>query len=222
MRRGGVKRTGVGFAMIMLATVCANAADHPIPCCAPPPPPLYPPPPMPPPLPIYPWLGPYVGANAGLHWTSDIGGPSPSGFTGGIQGGFNWQFGPWVYGIETDFNLSSASDRFADTQFSNPFFGTVRGRAGYTINNFLVYGTGGLAYGVRTIERGGLSDSSLHGGWTVGIGVEVGLAAYGFGPGWSVKAEYLHIDLSQGVVLPASVPINSASNVLRFGFNYHF
>jgi outer membrane immunogenic protein len=142
--------------------------------------------------------------------------------TGGVQGGFNWQTGPWVYGIETDFNLSSASDRFADIQFSNPFFGTVRGRAGYAINNFLVYSTAGLAYGISTVERGGLSESSGHGGWTIGIGVELGLAPYGFSPAWSVKAEYLRLDLSQGVVVPTAVPINSQSNVLRFGVNYHF
>jgi len=210
--------------MIMLATVCAKAADRPIPYGAPPPPPLYAPPPPPPlpPLLIYPWLGAYVGINAGPHWTSNIGGPSPSGFTGGVQGGFNWQNGTWVYGIETDFNLSDASDRFDDIQFSNPFFGTLRGRAGYTINNFLVYGTGGFAYGISNVERGGLSESSTHGGWTIGVGIEVGLAPFGSSPVWSVKAEYLHLGLSRGVVLPAAVPINSESNVLRFGLNYHF
>ena len=106
--------------------------------------------------------------------------PSPGGaFTGGIQVGYNWQSGPWVYGVEADFNLSSVSEQFAEYQFSNPWFGTMRGRAGYLINNFFFYGTAGLAFGVTTVASGGLSDSSGHLGWAVGAGVEFGLAPLG-------------------------------------------
>jgi outer membrane immunogenic protein len=209
--------------VMMLAVASANAADAPIPYGAPPP--QYGPPPYaPPPAPALPclWLGPYVGANAGFQWTSNIGGLSPSGFTGGIQGGYNWQSGPWVYGVESDFNLSSASDRFADFQFSNPWFGTLRGRAGYAINNVFVYGTAGLALGVSTVSRGGLSNSSGHLGWTIGTGVEFGLAPWGLSPNWSAKVEYLYLGLSQDAVVPASVSSNFHSNVLRFGVNYHF
>ena len=216
------KTTAGTVVVMMLATAAAQAADASIPYGAPPHSPYGPAPYAPPPLYIYPWYGPYVGVNFGRQWTSNAGGPSPSGFTGGIQSGFNWQSGPWVYGVETDFNLSSASDRFADIQFSNPFFGTLRGRAGYTINNFFVYTTAGLAYSIDTIAHGGLSESSAHLGWTIGAGVEAGLAPFGFSPNWSVKAEYLYLGLSQGVVLPASVPANFQSNVLRFGVNYHF
>jgi outer membrane immunogenic protein len=211
--------------VMMLAVASANAADAPIPYGVPPPQyplPYAPPPPPPPPLLPCLWLGPYVGANVGFQWTSNIGGPSPSGFTGGIQGGYNWQSGPWVYGVEADFNLSSASDRFADFQFSNPWFGTLRGRAGYTINNFFLYGTAGLAFDISTIARAGLTDTSAHLGWAIGAGVEFGLAPLGLGPNWSAKAEYLHLGLSQGAVLPASVSSNFQSNVLRFGVNYHF
>jgi outer membrane immunogenic protein len=59
-------------------------------------------------------------------------------------------------------------------------------------------------------------------GWTIGAGVEFGLASWGLSPNWSAKFEYLYLDLSQGVVLPASVPSSSQSNVVRFGVNYHF
>jgi outer membrane immunogenic protein len=214
---------------MMLAIASANAADAPIPYGAPPPqyspppPPQYgPPPSLPIPAPPCLWLGPYVGTNAGFQWTSNTGGLSPSGFTGGIQGGYNWQSGPWVYGVEADFNLSGASDKFADYQFSNPWFGTLRGRAGYAINNVFVYGTAGFALGVSTVSSGGLSDSSAHVGWTIGAGVEFGLAPWGLSPNWSAKLEYLYLDLSQGVVLPASVPSSSQSNVVRLGVNYHF
>jgi len=210
---------------MMLAVASANAADAPIRYDVPPPqygPAPYAPPPPPPLLPCL-WLGPYVGANVGFQWTSNVGGLSPSGFTGGIQGGYNWQNGPWVYGVESDFNLSNAGGTFADYQFSNPWFGTLRGRAGYVVNNVVfLYGTVGLAVGISTVTRGGLSDSSGHAGWTIGAGAEFGLAPFGLSPNWSAKVEYLYLGLSQGAVLPASVSSNFPSNVVRFGVNYHF
>ena len=217
--------------VMMLAVASANAADAPIPYAVPPP--QYGPvpyaSPSPPPVPYAPppllpclWLGPYVGTNVGFQWTSNIGGLSSSGFTGGTQGGYNWQSGPWVYGVESDFNLSSASGTFAGYQFSNPWFGTLRGRAGYVINNVFLYGTAGLALGISTVASGGLSDSSGHLGWTIGAGAEFGLAPLGLSPNWSAKVEYLYLGLSQGAVLSASVPSNFQSNVLRVGVNYHF
>jgi outer membrane immunogenic protein len=223
-----MKYPTIGVVM-MVATASAKAGDVPYGGAPPPPygPPPYapaPPPPGPPPPPpyIYPWGGPYFGGNVGVQWASTVGDTSSSSITGGMQTGFNWQIGPWVYGVETDFNLSGASGRFADFQFSNPFFGTVRGRGGYTINTIFVYGTAGLAYSMNTIESSGLSDSSAHLGWTIGAGVEIRLAPWGFGPNWSAKAEYLYISSSQGVVLPASVSTSFESKVVRFGVNYHF
>jgi outer membrane immunogenic protein len=208
--------------MIMLAVASANAADAPIPYGAPPP--QYGPLPYAPPPQLLPclWVGAYVGANAGFQWASNTGGLSPSGFTGGIQGGYNWQSGPWVYGVESDFNLSSAGATFADYQFSNPWFGTLRGRAGFATNNVFLYGTAGLALGVSTVTRGGLSDTSGHLGWTIGAGVEFGLAPLGLAPNWSAKVEYLYLGLSPSAVIPASVSPNFPSNVLRVGVNYHF
>jgi outer membrane immunogenic protein len=234
LRRQGLLAPVGTVLVMMLAVASANAADAPIPYGAPPPqyaPPPYAPPPYAPqpPVPCL-WLGPYVGTNVGFQWTSNIGGLSSSGFTGGmsgftggIQGGYNWQSGPWVYGVESDFNLSSASGTFAGYQFSNPWFGTLRGRAGYAINNVFLYGTAGLAFGISTVARDGLSDSSGHMGWTIGAGAEFGLAPLGLSPNWSAKVEYLYLGLSQGgAILPASVPSNFQSNVLRFGVNYHF
>jgi outer membrane immunogenic protein len=215
----------VGTVLVMMLTgASANAADAAIPYGVPPPqpPPQYAPLPYAPPPQLPCWLGPYIGANAGAQWTSNVGGLSASGFTGGIQGGYNWQSGSFVYGVEADFNLSSASGTFADYQFSNPWFGTVRGRAGYAINNLFLYGTAGLALGISTVSHDGLSDTSAHAGWTIGAGVEFGLAPLGLSPNWSAKVEYLYLGLSQGDALPASASSNSGSNVVRVGVNYHF
>jgi outer membrane immunogenic protein len=79
--------------------------------------------------PLYNWTGYYVGLNAGGAWgSSDVvtlahgdgsffvpaslasiavngrANIQPSGFTGGVQGGYNWQAGNIVAGVELDFN----------------------------------------------------------------------------------------------------------------------
>src|SRR5262245_23555785 len=95
------------------------------------------------------WQGPYVGANLGYQWSSISANPTrPGGLLVGLQGGYNWQSQQFVFGIEADFQFSGADDRFAPWKFSNPWFGTLRGRAGFLLNNnTLFYATGGLALG---------------------------------------------------------------------------
>ena len=55
------------------------------------------------PLNAYSWAGPYLGGNVGYAWGS-VGNSltRPSGFEGGVQAGYNWQNGPWVFGVEGD------------------------------------------------------------------------------------------------------------------------
>jgi outer membrane immunogenic protein len=87
----------------------------------------------------YYWQGPYVGANLGYQWGSTTNDPTnPSGVAGGLQGGYNWQVGQFVFGGETDIQLSTADDVFAPWKFSNPWFGTLRLRAGLAMNNVLL------------------------------------------------------------------------------------
>jgi outer membrane immunogenic protein len=78
------------------------------------------------------WSGPYVGLNLG-YLSSNVGllAARPRGISGGIQAGYNWQSGPVVFGGEADVQASAAEDTFAPFKFSNPWFGTVRGRLGY-------------------------------------------------------------------------------------------
>src|ERR1700742_1282003 len=121
------------------------------------------------------WQGPYLGANIGYQWGSVSNfGHEPSGVMGGIQGGYNWQSGQFVFGGETDLQMSDADDRFAGWKFSNPWFGTLRGRAGYAMNNILLYGTAGLAYGALRAENSlGIHDSRTSLGWAAGAGMEI-------------------------------------------------
>lgn len=170
------------------------------------------------PLNAYSWAGPYLGGNLGYAWGSIDNNPTkPSGFAGGVQAGYNWQNGPWVFGVEGDIQASGAEQTFAPWKFSNPWFGTLRGRAGYALGNVLFYGTGGLAFGELRANTFGLSESNSNLGWTLGAGAEMG-----FAPNWSAKVEYLYVDLNN-----SNFVVTGASNGYRFGLiragvNYHF
>jgi outer membrane immunogenic protein len=145
-----------------------------------------------------------------------------SGVIAGDQGGYNWQFGKYVAGIEADiqaFTRSGGSGTTTSTvlvvgvpvtstqnaTMSTWYLGTLRGRFGLLVTpTWLGYLTGGLAYGgvkasetlVQTGTNGfaGAGAGSLSGigaGWALGAGLEWMVA-----PHWSVKAEYLHYDLT--------------------------
>ena len=102
----------------------------------------------PPPAPVFSWTGFYVGGNAGYGWGQRVnttyvapgglngfgdpdpisangsGSLDPTGFVGGVQIGYNWQFAPtWVLGIEVDFQAFNLSDLF-DRTIALPDFNT--------------------------------------------------------------------------------------------------
>ena len=166
----------------------------------------------------YNWAGAYAGVNLGYEWGSvSNSSTNPSGVEGGIQGGYNWQQGQFVYGAETDLQISGADDTFAPYKFSNPWFGTLRGRAGFVMNNIMFYGTLGLAYGELKGELNSLSESKTLVGWTAGLGVEVGLM-----PNWSAKVEYLYADLGSRSFSITGADNGLSTSLLRVGVNYHF
>jgi outer membrane immunogenic protein len=170
------------------------------------------------PLNAYSWAGPYLGANLGYEWGSVSNNPTkPSGFVGGVQAGYNFQNGPWVFGVEGDIQAAGADDTFAPWKFSNPWFGTVRGRAGYALNNILFYGTAGLAFGELRGQTFGLTESHTSVGWTIGAGAEVGITQ-----NWSAKLEYLYYDLSTSQFAITGVSNGYSASVVRAGVNYRF
>ncbi|MES2751761.1 MAG: outer membrane protein [Pseudomonadota bacterium] len=164
------------------------------------------------------WIGPYIGGNIGYGW-GDVtnSAVSPSGVLGGLQAGYNWQSGPLVLGIEGDLQINSANDRFAAWKFSNPWFGTARGRVGYAFNNILLYGTGGLAFGQLKAETFGFSESHTSMGWTAGVGAEIALNR-----NWSAKVEYLYVDLSNNNFVGTGLPHGYEFSTVRLGVNYRF
>ena len=113
------------------------------------------------------------------------------------------------------------------------WFGTARGRIGFLpAERILLYATGGLAYGnfsgsSWTLPMNIGTWSKLNAGWTVGAGVESALGA-----NWSVKFEYLYMDLGNvggsycGPVgsETSEVRFNTkfTDNIVRVGLNYKF
>ncbi|MFI3905720.1 outer membrane protein [Ochrobactrum sp. S1502_03] len=209
------------------------------------------------------WTGGYIGINAGYaggkfkhpfefgfdeefaaNGSLDV---TSSGFVGGVQAGYNYQFdNGFVLGAEADFQGSNikgevkfnANDGFegisgkAGTKVE--WFGTVRARLGYTATErLLVYGTGGLAYGkVKSYadydfdgEGGGISSSKTKAGWTVGAGAE-----YAFTDNWTIKSEYLYTDLGKRNLISYNDGEGSSFSLdnkvkfhtVRVGLNYKF
>jgi outer membrane immunogenic protein len=216
-----------------------------------------------PPAPIYNWTGFYAGINAGGVWgTSDATANldpidfnpalaatgtaklKASGFTGGGQLGYNWQFNNIVTGLEADFNYTGINaSRSAPTppfvtltnqSFKSNWLATFRGRLGLAWDRSIFYVTGGLA--AADIN---LSDSftvpgsasvfgpyqQVRAGYTIGGGAE-----WAFSPVWSVKAEYLYVDLgtaTSSVATAGLIPTDNFShriteNIARLGLNHRF
>jgi outer membrane immunogenic protein len=202
------------------------------------------------------WTGWYLGGNvgsgtgrnrssivkpadllAGDPGANEIFNLAPDGINGGLQLGYNWQMSNWVYGLETDIQASSQRDNKTVVGFGTvpydvkqPWFGTVRGRLGYSVGSTLFYATGGYAYGgVKTkIAEGGdlvLNTSTTLSGWTAGAGIETPFKLLGlFGPNWTSKTEYLYIDLgsTSNIVNTTIVTTNVTEHIFRTGLNYHF
>ncbi|SRR5579872_609957 len=238
------------------AVPAAQAADMGVPSRS-----YYPPPPPPA---IYDWTGIYVGGHIGggiLVDSISQNGVSPGGFNltntgnlrpagviGGGQIGANYEFAPWVIGVEgswTDSAISGptvigctggcvflpstavVSERFTSAAH---WLAALTGRAGYASNDWLFYAKAGgawmhasytedlLGIGGATVATQVLSDNRT--GFTVGAGIEIGLVE-----NISAKIEYDFYDFGSknynfSFVTPVSV--KSDLHALTVGLNYKF
>lgn len=192
------------------------------------------------------WSGAYIGGNVGATWAdSDQAAWTPAnaattaqfaaciangscptrltpdshtGVIGGVQIGYNWQMQHVVFGIEVDFQGSTAH---TGTQATLPVPGggaatwdtvynanlhwlsTVRARLGFLVSpTVLAYVTGGFAFGevgrswgtnllnaAATFPTFGRSHS-VDTGWTIGGGLE-----WAFSNKVTLGAEYLYVNL---------------------------
>ncbi len=169
----------------------------------------------------------------------------------GVQTGYDWQIGSFVFGLET--GISSFSSRsnhaaahatgFGFAESGIPYYaffpgrsaghyGSLSARAGFATGRMLAYATGGFATGGWAGEsslwlNGSRFDAeksaTLHTKLLVGAGVE-----YAFARDWSVRAEYIYLDLARNKQLfenedgaSFSLRTHPADHLLRFGLNYH-
>ena len=185
------------------------------------------------------YAGGYLGGGVGREtFTATIPGLTTTtsdeirGFVGGGQGGFNWQFGPWVAGVEADLQYSHQQNGVTASaiQFVNAmtYFSTLRGRFGYAMDDWLFYVTAGGGYGGDQTTYnlpllGGFSTSDAFPLWVVGAGVEAQIWDR-----WTGRLEYLYLDsgsISDSLAVPGgtlAVSKNVHDNVIRTGLNYHF
>lgn len=205
---------------------------------------------------VHNWTGFYVGLNAGGAWSSgdanytlppflatgagtgpagDSGSAaaavasthvSDSGFTGGGQVGYNWQFNNVVLGLEADFNAMNLDNSATATGLTTPGFPTwsntvqtsintdwlltARPRIGYAWNNVLIYATGGLAVTELKLSQSQVNKfpAGTTTQWVESVSSNVTKAGWTVGGGleyalsnnWSIKGEYLYANFGHETV----------------------
>jgi outer membrane immunogenic protein len=178
--------------------------------------------------------------------------PSANGIIGGGQIGYNWLTAPnWLVGVEADLQGSGQKGSVSFKSFTVlpavdtvgvnlDWFGTVRARVGYIVNNSnLWYVTSGYAYGrtelsfadnnglVPGVIASGVTHKTMS-GWTLGGGLESHLVG-----NWTAKLEYLYVDLGtiRGTASASFLGLLVANtfdsahirdNIVRAGLNYKF
>ncbi len=205
----------------------------------------------PPAVPIFTWTGLYVGAQIGYEFGLDqrtataVTGASassasaPKTVTVGGHVGYNYAMPPigsfgtaTVAGFEGDVNVASAQKAYSlgtvTGSYHEQIQGSARGRLGVAFNRFLVYGTGGAAFGgIRNIYTlRGIQDyyAKDQVGYTIGAGIEYALAYK-----WSLRGEYRYTDFGSysqlaatGTASALSVHHRDYDNRFQVGVTYHF
>jgi outer membrane immunogenic protein len=246
-----MRRVGIGLlTSAVAAAACvslAHAADLPV-APAPAPPVVYRPA-------LYDWTGIYFGGNVGGGLLNDTisqatAAPAtaltgnitnnPSGVIGGGQVGANYEFAPWVVGVEGSWSATNigATNSVATTvgggSFENAtsslqWVAAATGRVGYAADSWLFYVKGGGAwmnvrYG-QALVTGGITGftqtvTDTRSGFTAGAGIE-----YGLTENFSARLEYDFYDFgTQTYNQFAQTPISIKSDMhaVTFGLNYRF
>ena len=200
----------------------------------------------------YNWSGCSVGANVGGVWGNNgwtdkqpgdanfgvsEGSHSPSGVSGGLQVGCDYQFaGNIVLGLQGDFNLTNAKASHADLiggagftdKSQTNWYATVAPRIGYAFDRFLPYVKGGVAFENLDVKWTGPAlsgtGSQTRTGWMLGLGGE-----YAVTQQVTVFLEYNYLDfgkkdatfaVSDGTKWVSG--IDESKSVVKAGVNWRF
>ncbi len=144
------------------------------------------------------------------------------GFAIGAKLGYDKQIGDVVVGIMTDgfYSFADGNGRGAGAglfEFELHYYGTVRGRLGYSFGRLMAYGTAGYAYGELEVSDvvAGISDKESLSGWVYGGGLE-----YAWNKDLMLHAGYRRIDFDDQTfsVLPVGQDsLSPEMDVLDFG-----
>jgi outer membrane immunogenic protein len=135
-----------------------------------------------------------------------------SGAIGGAHLGYNWQINQFVLGVEADVDSTNLNGHEVNglgfvggvaiplavtDKVRSTIEGSFRGRIGWAWNNWLFYGTGGVAFSDFTSNyqfASLLTDSrtSTRVGWTAGGGIE-----WAYTPNWIFGVEYRYSDFGR-------------------------
>jgi outer membrane autotransporter protein len=205
----------------------------------------------------YNWTGFFVGGSVGvLNGQVDmnyLAPPVAAGFTanprfagalGGIQAGYDYQTGKWVFGVEANINATNAHGArpcqvfiVVNCEDQKDWIGTATARAGYAFwNRALVYGRAGVAFTnttIRSVCNGNgvipigcpATDSQSRAGWTVGLGSEFALTQ-----NWTVRGETNYYDLGTNTYNLQQIPpapalvvdVREKGFISTVGLNYRF
>jgi outer membrane immunogenic protein len=195
--------------------------------------------------PSYDWSGVYVGVSGGWGWgnakwtlptTASGSVPDNGGVVGGTLGA-NFQTGPFVFGVEGDWDYSgintgttqSICNLTSNCQTGNNWLSTIRGRGGYAVDRVFVYLTAGGAFANIQTALNGVVTTRTQAGWTGGLGVEAA-----FAQNWTAKVEWLYVNLGNGTATcstatcianfggPVTASVGLTENLIRVGVNYKF
>lgn len=204
------------------------------------------------------WTSCYVGVQGGGSWgksehvarAGDAVGPTITGtfnLTGGVAGGAfgcDFQIEKTVLGFENDASWTnkhgSAPDRppfnVATTSTTRErWIDMFRGRVSYAIDQFLIYGTAGIAFAGTEVAvsnpAGQVTDSRIRTGLAAGLGGEWAAWTDSWGA-VSFKLEYVHADFgSKRYVDPAvrtgaftvtTRDVRLTDDIVRAGINVRF
>ncbi|MBJ3783878.1 outer membrane protein [Devosia sediminis] len=181
------------------------------------------------------WTGQYLGITVGgLRPRIDVPGATViegNGIVGGVFAGVNFQQdNGLVLGAEADAEYAgfhgtgTCAVATWTCRGTLEYQGSLRGRVGFAVDAFHVYGTAGLAVAhiggsTTSPANAQFRDSDTFIGWTAGVGAEVA-----FSDAWFVRAEYRYTDYgSRDMTFDGAYPgVKATSHAVRAGLAYRF
>jgi outer membrane immunogenic protein len=195
------------------------------------------------------WAGLYIGAHAGHGWGNREGcfdseeevlecgtdaeefDYDQKGWLAGGQIGFNFMPGAnFLLGLEVDASLagidgehtfdSDGTEKLGVGEYE--WLSSAKVRAGWAMDDFLIFATGGLALSGFDYEaQSGCEFTQTRDGWLAGGGAELKVSDRA-----SIKAEYNFMDFGKeeqacaAFIFPVYTEADAELHVVKFGFNY--